>query len=162
MQRAKRKERLTGSLDKFLFRFVAISLALLFASQALLLNPSFRRMVSLVDRLEGEPLTVARRIDPEPKPPLPRLSGTLTIQMENGTSRSAVLLLNGEEVSTFEKGILTVEVRSGDLVEIDGGLAAREMRFRVTQASKGMVAPFSGQVLTTKGTIEILARVKIQ
>ncbi|MDP2857959.1 MAG: hypothetical protein Q8P50_08285 [Bacillota bacterium] len=162
MQGAKRKQGLSGALDKFLLRFAAISLALLFASQALLLNPSIRRMVSLVDRLEGEPLAVARRIDPEPKPPLPRLAGTFTIQLENSTGRTAVLLLNGEEVATFEKGIVTVEVRSGDLVEVDGGLFAREMRFRVTQASKGMVAPFSGQLLTTKGTIEILARVKIQ
>ncbi len=162
MQRAKRKRRSLDSLDRFAFRFAAVSLALLFVSQALLLNPSIRRAVSLVDRLEGEPLTVARRIEPEPKPSAPRLSGSFTIQMENNVSKAAVLLLNGQEIATFEKGLVTVEVRSGDLIEIDGGQAAREMRFKVTQASKGMLAPFPGQVVTTKGTIEILARVRIQ
>jgi len=162
LKRAKRKRQSFDSLDKFAFRFAAVSLALLFVSQALLLNPTVRRAVSLVDRLEGEPLAVARRIDPEPKPPLPRLSGAFTIQMQNGTSRAAVLLVNGQEISTFEKGLVTVEVRTGDLVEIDGGPALREMRYKVTEASKGMVAPFAGQVLTTKGTIEILARVKIE
>lgn len=162
MQRVKRKRRSFDSLDRFAFRFAAVSLALLFVSQALLLNPSIRRAVSLVDRLEGEPLTVARRIDPEPKPSAPRLSGTFTIQMENSMSRAAVLLVNGQETSTFEKGLVTVEVRAGDLVEIDGGQAPREMRFRVTQASKDMLAPFAGQVVVTKGTIEILARVRIQ
>jgi hypothetical protein len=162
LERAKRKRHLSGALDKFFFRLAAFGLAVLFVSQALLLNPSIRRMVSLIERLEGEPLAVARRIDPEPKPLQPRQSGTFAIQMESGAGRTAVLLLNGEEISTFDKGVVTVEVRSGDLVEIDGGLAPREMRFRVTEASKGMIAPFVGQVLTTRGTIEILARVRIQ
>lgn len=150
------------AIDGIALRVVAVTLSCLFVAQALLTNPSVRRVVSFVDRLEGQPIETARRISPEPLPVVPRAWGRLTIRLEGGVSKSAVLLVNGEEVSDFSRGEVTIEVRAGDLIEIDGGTKVQDLVFRVTEASSGMVSPFRGQTVRTRGTIEILSRVRIQ
>lgn len=153
---------LMKAIDRLAVRAAAITLACLFVAQALLLNPTIRHAVNLVEQLEGRPIEVARRISPEPSPALPAARGRFTIVSESGPARSAVLLVNGEEIADFGNGRVSADVRAGDLVEIDGGMKPVRLVFRVTEVSPGMIAPAIGQTVETVGTIEILARVKIR
>jgi hypothetical protein len=154
--------RVIDAVGQAALRLAAITLACVFVAQALLLNPSIRRTVSLVDRLEGTPVEVARRISPEPAPAVPGPVGSFVIRLEGAPNRSCILLVNGEEVADFGRGSVSIDVRAGDLVEIDGGTKRSHLTLRVVETSKGLLAPSAGQVLETDGTIEILCRVRIQ
>jgi len=152
--------RTVHAVDRFLVRGIAVSLACLFVAQALLLNPTLRQSLSIIDQLEGKPIEASRRVSPEPAPRAPAVIGGMTVRLENGENRNAVLLVNGEEVSTFARGSVTTQIRAGDLVEIDGGMRQERLVFRITSVTAGISVPFEGQTIETKGTIEIVGRVR--
>ncbi len=147
-----------ASARRVLSRTAAVVLALGFALN-LLAAPLVRYIAGQV---RGQALPAARRLLPEPTVPEPTASGHVLVVLETPKSKSAWVLKNGEEVGDFSGGMVRVEVRNGDLLEIDGGVKRERRLFRVVETSANVLLPLAGDTIVTEGSIEILARVKIE
>ncbi|GEM_PF-681547 len=181
-----RFEGLARRVERFLIRAAVICFALLVVGQFLLANQGTRFFLSVVDRLEGVQLFEVYSDALEYGPGQTGGSGTpqgdegpdgagqpdgkrssdsagnVTIRLMNARwAFFAVVLVNGEVVASFRRREVTVAVRDGDLLEIDGATYRRDLVFEVMAASVKVVAPLTGTRLTTKKSIESFGRVRV-
>lgn len=135
----------TSGFERLLLGAALVLLVLLFAAQALLAVPGARRLLSLADRLEGEPLAPARETFKEIEAGEPEAFLELALDGEV-VPGSVRVLVNGRPVSSFGvDGRVTIAVRAGDLVEVDGDVPEREIRVIVSAASARVHSPAPGK-----------------
>jgi hypothetical protein len=132
--------------EKMLLRAVALFLVLLVVGQLLQTIPEARRVLSLVDRLEGLPY------QPPEEPALGRVPAAsdghyLVLKVNNKPENSLLqVLVNGQAVADFnETRTVTVTVRDGDTVEVDGDLPEQEIEVVVSAVSRDIVSPIIGK-----------------
>lgn len=106
-----------------------------------------------VERFENGDPAAARPVMTGPV----RSLGRLTIQLTNLPVAPGVqVLVNGTPVSDFANGRVSLAVRPGDVVEIDGSRHRGQLTFRVV-ASEGDASRLLGQEITVRGTIVALS-----
>lgn len=71
------------------------------------------------------------------------------------------VLVNGEVKGSFEKRYVTVAVREGDSIAIDGTFYARQVSIEVLDVSSGVKSPRKGSVYRLNGSVISLGEVKI-
>lgn len=144
-------------LEVFLIRCVLFLLFVLLVTQALQTASGFRRLVSLVDRLEGQPLEA-----PEEEAAF-TLAGTNTrdehyivLELVPGSADVPVwVLVNGEKKAVLLPGQpLTLPVREGDMIEVDGQMPEAEMEVVVRAVSDRVVSPAVGSSVRFFGLSE--------
>ena len=141
--------RATHRFEKALLKLGAVLLLLLFISQFLLTDPTVRNLMSYMVRLEGQ------EVEEVFSPESPRdLYMELAVD-EGGEGSVKVLVNQGEEVS-FEGGRVRLNVKEGDLIEIDGRRMQDPVTVRVVAVHDGIRAPLVGHSVTTFGTNELL------
>lgn len=156
------KER-TSRFERILLTSALGLLALLLLTQALLTQPGFRQMLSLVDRLEGEPYEPPSLQQPASAPaPANTEPFYLTLDVISGDGDGLQVRVNGETAAVFgQSGSVVVEVRDGDDVEVYGDDAAQMAEIRVTEVSEGMIAPARGKTVTYFGRPETVSWVVV-
>lgn len=146
-------------LETLLIRGVLLLLFVLLVTQALQTAAGFRRLISLVDQLEGQPygppdgetaFTFARQAPGEEHHVVLELladsSGIMVWVMVNGEKKA--VLLPGQP--------LTLPVQAGDLLEVDGQMPETEMEVVVRAVSDGIVSPSAGSSVRFFGLPETL------
>lgn len=83
-------------------------------------------------------------------------AGRLTVTLISQPSApGAYLLLDGRRAADFRQGSVTVRVRAGQRVEVDGRAVLSALTFRVT-AVEGLSEPRLGEQITTDGDLAVL------
>lgn len=154
----------------FLTLAAAGCVLLLLAVQILLLGQAGRSYLSLVDRLEGEPLVnpEGNRASVYDSPVLNRLTALresclLTVTMlEPAADPQAFVTVNGERAGYFAKGEVAIKVYDGDYVEINASAGSRPVRFRLATADDKVAVPPNGMILEGKPSVIKLGRIKFR
>lgn len=150
----------TRGFEVFLIRAVLLFLVLLLAAQLVQTIPGVRNFISLVDRREGRPYVPPATETAAPAP----VSGEehyLVLKIDSGQVDTLVeVLVNGRSVTDFSREkTVTVFVREGDVVDIDGDLPAREVEVVVSAVSGGVIRPESGRRIVFNGIMETVGQV---
>jgi hypothetical protein len=156
----------TGGFEKLLLRGAVLLLLLLLFSQVLLAQPSVRRILSLAERLEGEPVAEDRENASTPvvtRPPVTE-TGYLELRVIKGApAEDLKILVNGETVATFANSTtVRIDVHDGDAVELDGGMPEEEVVVEVTEVSAGIVSPAAGKRVTYFGRPETISFISME
>jgi hypothetical protein len=162
-------DRLEGSL----VRVTAVLALLVLAVQVVLTYPDARRWLCFVDRLEGSTIALSRPGSPGAAAPVPTApaaaapaaafiapkTASVTLAL-TGTRRAAsvTVLVNGDPAGTLRAGLITVNVASGDLLEIDPGSSLLPVTIKVT-AARSVVVPAVGATVTAHLRITRIGRV---
>lgn len=148
-------------VERVLVQMVILGLVLLVLVQAFQLNRLTRLMA-----LEGLPVgEVASWIPAPVAEPLQAVSGTtgpMRLRIVLRTRRSAPearLRVNGNIVGNFQEGSVTVDVRPGQVLAIDGTAYREALTFRVVERT-GLDAPELGAQVTTQGDQQQLGIVR--
>jgi hypothetical protein len=147
--------------EKILLRAVVLFLVLLVAAQLLQTIPEARRVLSLVDRLEGVPYQAPEEPAFSRTPVAP--DGHYLVLKVNDKPENSLLqvLVNGQAVADFnETSTVTVSVRDGDMVELDGDLPEQEINVLISAVSSDIVSPVSGKEIRFFGLTEIVGWVR--
>ncbi|MDW7651673.1 MAG: hypothetical protein SCK29_08395 [Bacillota bacterium] len=155
----------TSRFERFLIFSATVFLVLLIVSQALLTQPGVRKMLSLVDSLEGEPYQPVEV--EQPTAARPQISGEvqyLELSVGDDTDASGILVsVNGKAVAAFgSQKTVKVPVQNGDHVGIDGDMPQDVVEITVTAVSEQMLSPQQGQTIIYSGTPETVSWVDVE
>jgi hypothetical protein len=145
--------------ELLLLRAVVLFLCLLLAAQVLQAIPQTRKVLSLVDRLEGVPY-----VPPGEEVGVRSKTGGeehyLVLQATRTEGSLLEVLVNKQPVANFnDTHIVTVKVKQGDLVEIDGDLPSQEIAVVVSSVSSDLISPVRGKTVVFNGVLEVVGTV---
>lgn len=156
----------TSGFEKLLVRGAVLLLLLLLFSQVLLAQPSVRRILSLADRLEGEPVSANDEEAFTSVVTRPRVTetGYLELRVISGAPADDLeVVVNGERAATFAgSATVRIAVHDGDAVELDGGMPREEVVVEVTEVSDGIVSPVAGKKVTYFGRPETVSFISME
>lgn len=143
-------------IERMLMRCVILGLVALALSQGLQLN-RFTRLAAL----EGVPVhevtdwsrSPASEGDQATARGRATSAGALTLKVVSVTRRSAPgvrLLVDGKPAGDFAAGSVSVAVKPGQVLSVDGSEAAEPLTFRVVEVA-GLASPELGTAVTTRG-----------
>lgn len=155
----------TSRFERFLIKGVGLMLFLLFVIQALLTQPDFRLMLSLVDKHEGTTISESEPGQPTiSRPASDDQERFIRLSIINDTSGEGIeVLVNGEVVAAFGSSeSVLVPVKDGDQVEVDGNSnPAGEVVIAVTSVSEGISSPLEGKQVTYFGQAETVSFITV-
>lgn len=168
-------QRLSDRVERLVMQVVILGLVALVLVQMLIVNPSIRRIANLMEGTDGVVLTrdpewlqalkgmvtpvpaVAGRQQTAAPPAEPAVAAAaslgereLRVVLMNSPNADAKLLVGGRTAADFSQGSVTVRVKPGQLVVIDGTHTDAKLVFRVVKAD-GLAAPALGDEVTTEG-----------
>jgi len=152
------KER-TSRFERFLLLSVGAMLVLLLVSQALLTQPVFRQIFSLVERLEGKAYLPAMPSDsPAVTSKTDVKTHQLTLEVVSGDASGLQVRVNGKTAAVFsQSGSVIVEVQDGDDLEVYGTDVGQIVEIKVTEVSAGLISPKRGKTVTFFGRPETIS-----
>lgn len=142
-------------LEKGLIRLVVLIAAVLILAQLIIYSDSMEQAAAPVASLEAS------------RPILRDTTGLLqdsviTFQLENFSSLPlARVLVNGEPRGEFRDRYVTVYVREGDILEVDGTRYKRPLEIEILDVSDEVVMPAAGTKIRIEGSINFLGRVHL-
>lgn len=134
------------------FAFVCIFIAIIFV-QATLLSPMSTFLVK-DEGFDGRPLASEEYLYKE---------GEISIALlESENNEDLKLLVNGDEVAVFSQNLITLSVKDGDVIEVDGSLTDNETEVEIISASENVAGIEVGKKIKVNSTIEEITRVSIE
>lgn len=152
-------------VERFLTQLVILGLVSLALVQTLHTNSTARRMLNLVEGLEGIPWTEVASWNTGEDPRVRPASGVgtqLQVTVVSMTRRSVpevTLLVDGRAVGTFRAGSVTVPVLPGQTLSVDGRGSPDALSFRIV-APVHLRQPALGTTITTRGDLKSFGRVE--
>lgn len=140
-------------VEKILFfAFVCVFIALVFV-QGTLMNPSMRTFLVNDKKVDGRALAKEEYLYKE---------GQISIALlESENNQDLKLLVNGDEVAAFDENLVTLSVKDGDVIEVDGSLIESETEVEIISASDNVAGIEVGKKVKVNSNIEEIARVSI-
>lgn len=142
-----------GPVERFLLRVIGLIVLLLVVTQYML-GGITEQVVSQVGSRED--------VQSNPGAPEPVPTHVVTLQLNNfSTLPRAKVLVNQEVRGEFRDRYVTVAVRNGDTIEVDGTFYSHPVEIVVLDVSPGVLAPSSGQQLKLQGGVTKVGTVRI-
>lgn len=142
------------TFERFLFIMFILSFSLLIIAQAALMNPSIRTFLTSDNEFQGTPMGVEEYFYKE---------GTLTFMMRgNQVDGDVKILVNGDEVAAFSKYIVSIEVKDGDVIEIDGSNASAASEVEVVAKSPNIKSDCIGKRMSIPSGVRKVTDIKVQ
>jgi len=140
-------------LEKILFlSFVVVFLILVFA-QVLLISPSVGTFAGQKNTPEGRMLGDEEYLYRQ---------GKITIELLNKKADENIkVLLNGDEVSTFESNSVSLDVKNGDVIEIDGSTVQEPVEVAIIRKSDNISQECISSGITVDSEIKLLAHIRL-
>jgi hypothetical protein len=82
--------------------------------------------------------------------------------LESENNEDLKLLVNGDEVAVFSQNLITLSVKDGDVIEVDGSLTDNETEVEIISASENVAGIEVGKKIKVNSTIEEITRVSIE
>jgi len=142
-------------LDSVLITLVVIVAALALITQAFLAgSPLNEAALPVVSRELAQPNRISLAGDLN--------NPVITLRLNRYSALPlARVLVNGESGGQFTDRYVTVFVREGDLLEIDGTRYNRPFEVEVLDVSRGVVLPEPGATIKVQGTVSAIGRVRL-
>lgn len=138
--------------EKFLFfTFVIVFLSLVIV-QAAMMNPKLRAVFVNENSLEGNLLKDEEYL-------YKRGEIFISLKSEN-TNKKVKVLLNGEKVASFVSNVVKINVKDGDVVEIDSTMAG-DAEVEIISASSNIIDRYKGTKVKLDSEIKRLAKIQI-
>ncbi len=149
------KKKLLGiNIERVLLTFFILSFILLIISQMALTNPSMRAELFMNEEIEGTPLKSEEFLYKH---------GELTLKsLGKGNKQDAKILVNGDEKAVFLDDEITIKVRNGDIIEIDGSELSDYIDIIVVSKSDNIKTDCLGQKFRIKSQVKKIIQVKIE
>ncbi len=136
-------------LTSFILLFI-----LLIISQIALTNPFIRAEIFINEEIEGTPLKSEEFLYKQ---------GELTFKsLGKGNKQDAKILVNGDEKAAFLEDEITIKVRDGDIIEIDGSESPDYIDILIISKSDNIKTDCLGQKFRIKSQVKKIIQVKIE
>jgi len=151
--RMKRRE--TGyRIEKILYITFIVTFFLMVVVQAAILNPDIRTFLAINDELEGAPLSAEEFLYNK---------GTLVLKLSYGEiNENLKVLVNGDEVARFNTGSISINVKDGDIVEIDASEVQDDTEVIVASQSDNINRDSYNMRVTVNSNIKKLVQVQME
>lgn len=139
-------------VERFLLQLVVLGLVALALVQALQLN-RLNRLIATEGVAVAEVKDWSRSLQEEPIVAASGTASTMRVKVMSVTRRTlpgAKLLVDGKPVGDFGTGSVSVDLRPGQVLAVDGAAYPEALGFRVVEAT-GLAAPSAGTSVTTRG-----------
>ncbi len=152
--------RVTGRFEHFLFKLSLGLLIFMILTQVVMTNENLRSFLSAVDNMEGLPLEREEGLDYPAfsygkAPGEEELFLVLEAEAESSLSKLKVLV-DRERTYNFKDNMIEIQVKEGDIIEIDGRKYDFPVKVTVKKTSEEIEALLAGSEVITNGTIELL------
>ncbi|MCX7843166.1 MAG: hypothetical protein N2489_08850 [Clostridia bacterium] len=142
------------NFERILFILFIISFSLLVIVQAALTNPTVRTFLTSDNEFQGTPMGVEEYFYDE---------GTISLRLVNAVyDENLKILVNGEIAAVFAQNVINLEVKDGDIVEIDGSSTQAEGEVEVVSKSDNIVSECVGKKVVVKSNIKKVADIKVK
>ncbi|HOM01766.1 MAG TPA: hypothetical protein PLH43_02920 [Acetivibrio sp.] len=139
--------------ERFLFfSFIILFSALVFI-QAALMNPATRTFLISDTGIEGSPLQFEEYLYSEGEISLALCSADINEDLK--------ILVNGEEVAAFSQNVISLKVKEGDVVSVDGS-STEEAEVAIVFASDNIKLDNIGKRIKVNSEVKQLARIIIE
>ncbi|MDA8235577.1 MAG: hypothetical protein M0Z31_12405 [Clostridia bacterium] len=155
-------------IERVLFRLVLVGMALVLVGQVMDSENPWDSVIALTS-LNNDPVLHSRELPSKPDEVSGGQDGergyadlaTVTLQLENFSSLAkAKIIVNGREVGNFTEKLVSVKVRPGDLLEVDGSFYQQAIRVKVLDTSPIIKRPEEGGEFLVRSGITQLGKVK--
>lgn len=138
--------------ENLLFTVSIVFFVLLIAIQIILVIPSAREYLNLTDKSIGVPLGKDEYLYGQ---------GQITIKMSGSQPDTAVqILVNGDTVGKFDNLLMNIEVKDGDVIEIDGTQSTSGHIITVEAFSSNISSTCSNSAARVESNFQKLLKVK--
>jgi len=138
--------------ENLLFGICIICFIVLVTIQVVLVIPSAREYLNLTDKSIGVPLS---------KDEFLYKQGQITLKMTGTEPDPAVqILVNGDTVSMFDNLLMNIDVKDGDVIEIDGSQSSIGHIITVEAISSNISSTCSTSVARVESNFQRLLKVK--
>jgi len=152
-QSKKREKKPDSSFERLLYISFVITFVVLVIVQAALTNPSVRTYLTLNADFEGTPLQTEEYLYNK---------GELGLALLRGDVDGSVkVLVNGQEAAAFNGKELTIEVKEGDVIEIDCSMSMNTAEVEVVSYSGNISPECVGKRVEVKSGIKKLVKVQV-
>jgi len=148
------KKLINFGFEKILFfAFIGLFIAMVFV-QGTLLNPALRNYLIKDEDVNGRPLGEEEYLYSE---------GEISIALLASESNEDLkLLVNGDEVAVFNQNLVTISVKDGDVIEIDGSATDQEALLEIISASENLSGVEVGKRIKVNSNIEEITRISVK
>ncbi|RCX19965.1 hypothetical protein DFR58_10234 [Anaerobacterium chartisolvens] len=142
------------SFERIIFLTFILAFTFLIVVQTILISPVARTFISGRSEPEGIPLGREEYLYDE---------GEIGVKLLNGNADGKVkILVNGDEAGVFTGGIVTLKVRDGDVVEVDGSGTGDEVEAVIVTRSGNIDNDCANKRVRVKYGVKKLTQIKIQ
>lgn len=139
--------------ESLLFKVCLLFFCVLLLIQLIFAVPFFRDKLNLTDKSIGVPLNNDEYLYNQ---------GQVTLELVAESPDPALkILINGDEVATFENLEMPLNVKDGDVIEIDGSTSGSGHIVRVEATSSNVNSKCKDVVARVETNIEKLVKIKV-
>lgn len=143
----------TTAFENLLFCMCIVCFLVLIAVQVVMANPSIREKFNLTDKSIGLPLNDNEFLYNQ---------GQITLRMiGDNPDPTLKILVNGDEAAIFENTQMSITVRDGDVIEIDGSQSLLEHIIKIESVSANISPKCSVASVNVHSNIKKLVKVQI-
>lgn len=151
--KAKRTAKAKINIEKVLFVSFIAAFTILIIAQAALITPSVRTFMTGRTEFEGKQLGLEEYLYDE---------GKITLELFRDQTDSGVkILVNGDEVAAFNNSVVSLTVRDGDVVEIDGSSLDSPAEIAVVSKTSN-ISDECLKKTVVKGNVKLLTQVRMK
>lgn len=141
------------NIEKVLFLTLIGAFIILVTVQTLLAIPATQPIFNSGAQSEGRPLGVEEYL---------YNAGEIVLALEgNEGDESLKVLVNGDEVADFANQDVRIDVKDGDVVEIDGSRCIGSKEVKIISASKNITDSCVGKSVKAKSNIKRLVHIRV-
>jgi hypothetical protein len=142
------------NFEKILFFSFIIMFTLLIITQTILMSPSIKTFIPLNKTNEGTTLGAEEYLYKK---------GEINLELQNaGSDEKLKVLVNGEVMGTFINKSLKLNVKDGDVIELDGSEIISEDEVKIISTSSNINSEILNKKLKIGSGVERLTDIQIK
>ena len=146
-------KRKSATFENVLFGTCILCFVVLILVQIVLIVPFARENLRISDNSIGVPLGSDEYLYNQ---------GQITLKMIGNDPDSTIqILVNGDAVAMFENLVMNINVKDGDVIEIDGSQSLLDHIIRVESVSPNINSKCSNAVAKVESNIQTLVKVQV-
>lgn len=153
-KKTNRRRGADAAVERILFFLFIIAFTVMVIAQTAMVNPSVRTFLTSDSQIEGLPLGEEEFLYNE---------GALMLELIGSDYNSDLkVLINGDQVASFNTKRMNIAVKEGDVVEIDGSDIYREQNVMIIWKSDNIENQCIGNNINVNSDVTKLIKVKMK
>jgi hypothetical protein len=149
-----KKKKFKVNVERLFFFSLIIAFTLLIMAQTALMSPSIRAFFITSNLDEGTSLTADTYLYKK---------GVVTLKLQNmNSNRLLNVLVNGDVVGVFKNKTMELNVKDGDVVELDGSALKTSVDVKIVPKSDNILETCVNKELTIRSGVQKLTTIYIK